>query len=316
MENCRISVIIPVYKVEKYLDECVRSVLNQTYKNLEIILVDDGSPDACPQMCDEYAKTDDRVIVIHKKNGGLSSARNSGISIATGDYLFFLDSDDYISNDLMETLVHVSLNNNAEIVACRFTSETENLNHSAQFETYIYSSKKALKNILKEKSLTTSAWGKLYKSELFENIRYPEGKIYEDLGTVYKILDLVEKVVLVDSRKYYYRCNPESITQVAVSRKQLDYYDIISELKEYIKEKYPKFLRLVIHHEVRNSIAFLRRISISGMENKELVDFLVRKVRKNIFRYQFSCYSPFSKLYGLLISISPKLALKVFKNKN
>lgn len=312
-ESCnKVSVIIPVYKVEKYLDECVQSVLNQTYKNLEIILVDDGSPDNCPKMCDEYAKADQRVRVIHKENGGLSSARNSGIEIATGDYIFFLDSDDYLGNDIIESLVSVALKHNAKITACGYTSDSSKIDNGKNYEVFNLSKEQSLKCILKEKIITTSAWGKLYKAKLFETIRFPNGKIYEDLGTTYKVIELVDQVVVIDSRKYYYRVNPVSITQSNFSKKQLDYYDIVEELERFVSENYKKYLRLVKNHVARNSISFMRKVSESGFSDKKVIAVLVKNIRKNIFGYMFSNFSMFSKLYGLFICISPSLALKVF----
>ena len=125
-KNVKISIIVPVYKVEKYLDKCVNSIVGQTYKNLEIILVDDGSPDNCPAMCDEWAQKDSRIKVIHKKNGGLSSARNAGLDACTGDYIGFVDSDDWIEPDMYEYLLNIGMKNNADVSRCEFVIEAEN----------------------------------------------------------------------------------------------------------------------------------------------------------------------------------------------
>lgn len=313
-ENCyKVSVIIPVYKVEEYLDECVKSILNQTYKNLEIILIDDGSPDNCPKMCDEYAKIDNRVKVIHKENGGQSSARNIGIDVATGDYLFFVDSDDYVSKDIIEVLINKSIERNSKIVACGYVSDPLNLDDSKEFKIKEFSPFKVIKSMLKEKVITTSPWAKIFKKELFEGIRFQEGKIYEDLGTIYKVFDKTDKVVYVDTRKYFYRYNPTSTTKSQFTKKQMDYFYIIDEMRAFFKEKYPRLLRLLLNHETRNAIAFMRRISIAGFSDEETIDFLVKKIRKGYFRYLFSSFSFLSKAYGLIICMAPKSAIKLFK---
>lgn len=310
--SSKVSIIIPVYKVEDYFDECIQSVIGQTYKNLEIILIDDGSPDNSAKMCDDYAKIDDRIKVIHKQNGGQATARNLGIDIATGEYIAFVDSDDYVKEDIIETLLCALERNNADVSACRLTDKIEEYNKNNKSKVKIINSNKTIKWILKEKRITTSPTCKLFKREFFNGIRYQEGRIHEDLGTIYKVIDKANKIAFVDAYKYFYRCNPTSTTQSAFSRKQMDYFYIIDEMYGYMEEKHPEFLRLVINHKVRNSIAFIRRISMSGFDDKEVISILVKNVRKNIFGYFFSGYSLFSKLYGALICISPKVALKVF----
>ena len=311
-----VSVIIPVYNVEKYLCECIESVINQTYKELEIILVDDGSTDDSGRICDKYKQLDTRIKVIHKKNGGLSSARNAGIEIATGSLYTFIDSDDFIALNMIESLLYALNKTNADISVCSMTSVENLINNSFSTKVNLYTKEETLKFILSETRIPTSACGKLYKKELFKTIRFPDGKIYEDLGTTYRVVDLVYRIALIDTPKYYYRrTNPQSITQTTFSNKQLDYYVISTELENFIKEKYPQFLNMVVNHSVRVSIAFMRKISICGFDDKNTINFLITHIKASILKYLFSGYSLCSKLYGLLICISPNTALSLFKCK-
>lgn len=204
-----ISIIIPVYKVEKYLSRCIESVMAQTYSNIEIILIDDGSSDKCPEICDNYADKDPRIKVVHKKNGGLSDARNAGITLAEGKYISFLDSDDYVHPRMYQELLHILKKEEADVSFCnlnRVYSEEYELNDIQDGTLHIYSGKQAVKNILDKNLHVVSviACGKLYKKELFESIRFPVGKLHEDEFTTYKIFYKCTKVVFMDKGYYYY----------------------------------------------------------------------------------------------------------------
>lgn len=204
-----ISIIIPVYKVEKYLSRCIESVMAQTYRNIEILLIDDGSPDKCPEICDNYADKDPRIKVVHKKNGGLSDARNAGITLAEGKYISFLDSDDYVHPRMYQELLHILKKEEADVSFCnlnRVYSEEYELNDIQDGTLHIYSGKQAVKNILDKNLHVVSviACGKLYKKELFESIRFPVGKLHEDEFTTYKIFYKCTKVVFMDKGYYYY----------------------------------------------------------------------------------------------------------------
>ena len=205
--NELISIIVPIYNVEKYLDRCIKSIINQSYNNLEIILVDDGSPDRCGEMCDEWAKIDKRIIVVHKENGGLSDARNAGIDIAKGNYLSFIDSDDYVHKDFIKVLYELCIKYNSDISMCGAfeTSKDENCNFNLQQgnECVKYS-----KTILERKdNIYCVAWNKLYKKEVFKYIRYPKGKLHEDVAVINKILYYSNKIAITDLRLYFYYSN-------------------------------------------------------------------------------------------------------------
>lgn len=205
-----ISVIVPVYKVEKYLKRCVDSILAQTYPCLEVILVDDGSPDGCPAICDEYAREDRRVRVIHKENGGLSDARNAGIDAAKGNFLGFVDSDDYVHPRFYELLLQVLKEEGADIAGCdvKKVCETEKIKESERqpVQRAVYSGREATANLYDAQMYLKSvvAWNKLYKKELFEEIRFPKGKLHEDEFTSYKLLYQSESVVYIDRAYYFY----------------------------------------------------------------------------------------------------------------
>ena len=239
-----ISVVVPIYNVEKYLPKCVESICGQTYRNLEIILVDDGSPDQCGKLCDDYAKMDERIKVIHKKNGGLSDARNAGIEVATGKYIGFVDSDDYIHPQMYELLYDSLQKDKTCIAVCAFQSiqesehvETKVLN-SIQAE--VISSETERINCFFEKNYEefTVAWNKLYPMEYFSDIRYPKGKIHEDEFTTYKLLEKAQSISFVREPLYYYVQRGNSIMGEAFNEKRLHRLEAYQErLDQYWHEK-------------------------------------------------------------------------------
>ena len=229
-----ISVIVPVYNVEKYLNRCIDSIINQTYKNLEIILVDDGSTDSSGKLCDDSKEKDTRIIVIHKINGGLSSARNAGLDIMTGEYVMFVDSDDYISENCVEYLYALILKTKSQIAIGNYarTSGSQCLVSHVQENVEQISGREALnRQFGKDTVQYVSAWAKLYEAELFKQLRFPEGRLHEDEGTTYKALYFSDSVVVSNSAVYAYYCNPESITK---KPKKKNYQDLCLILKEQI----------------------------------------------------------------------------------
>ena len=221
-----VSVILPIYNVSDYLCECIDSVMKQTYKNLEIILVDDGSTDSCPQICDAYANKDNRIKVIHKKNGGLSDARNVGIESSTGDYIALVDSDDVISPFFIEELYKTCEINGATIAACKFIkfNKITEIKKTIKFEnTELISGRELIKNIYKGIACDYgfTAWNKLYNRHLFDSIKYPFGRIYEDTFTTYQLYFKARKVALIDTPLYFYRMRPKSIMSSELSFKKI-----------------------------------------------------------------------------------------------
>ncbi len=236
----QISVIVPVYKVEQYLRRCVESILFQSYADFELILVDDGSPDSCGSICDEYAQRDSRIQVIHQKNGGLSAARNAGIDWAfansNSQWLTFIDSDDWIHPDYLHTLLYAATSTNLPVSVCGFarTSGEEPVILPEQFKPKTWNSEDFF---IQHNVNAIVAWGKLYKKELFRKIRYPVGKIHEDEFTTYKLLFATEKVAVVEAPLYFYFQNESSIMGASWSPKRLDALTAFRERLFFLKSK-------------------------------------------------------------------------------
>ncbi|WP_455718312.1 glycosyltransferase family 2 protein [Anaerosporobacter sp.] len=286
MVNSKISVIVPIYNVEKYLERCIESIINQTHKNLEIILVDDGSPDRCPQICDNYALLDHRITVIHKKNGGLSSARNAGISIATGEYIGFVDSDDYIDVHMYEVLLNACLNQDCKLSVCNiqhFTGDRygDEVKRCDKYKTI--TNIEALWELQgADGELFCVAWNKLYHKDLFHKLRYPEGKINEDEFVIYKAIYQAGNVAVCESSLYFYfQDNNGSITKNKKYFTYEDVFDAFNEREEYFKKAgYPKLefatYRSYLDRIIQNYILLKK----NKEKEKQYFDILTKRYRE------------------------------------
>lgn len=228
-----ISIIVPVYKVEKYLNKCVDSILGQTFSDFELWLVDDGSPDNCPAICDEYAQKDSRVKVLHKPNGGLSDARNAALDVMTGDYVTFVDSDDYLAPDAVEILYDALIRNDADVSVGNMKSVNEK-NETADFyvpctEETVLTGEDILSTILQP-----CAPNRLYRAEIFKDIRYPVGRLYEDVFVYHKVLAKTKKMVLTGKTVYYYLVRSGSIMHGDYNIRFTDIIDAIKERYEWL----------------------------------------------------------------------------------
>ena len=241
----RISVIVPVYKVEPYLRRCVDSILAQTYTHLEIILVDDGSPDHCPAICDEYAEKDSRVRVIHKLNGGLSDARNVGLELVSGEWISFVDSDDWIEPTMYETLLHHAVEHDAQISIGGVSDELLNDDGIVIFKM---TAGKTVETAVREKSSAIqhflthpwSAWDKIYRRDVFNGICYPVGEINEDEAIALYLLNRCDRVVYTNEVFYHYIRRPESITTSTFSPKKFAWYRHCRDNLAWIREHHPE----------------------------------------------------------------------------
>lgn len=240
-----ISIIVPIFGVEPFLDECVLSLTRQTYEDLEIILVDDGSPDICDKICDHYASLDPRIRVIHKKNRGISDARNTGLDAARGEYIGFVDSDDYVSRDMFSFLLSLMESTQADISICGHV-KTSHKGKPRLFwhrkKVYIMDSQEALAKMLQLGYYESFTWNKLVKRELFDSIRYPSGRLHEDLFTTYKVIDRAKKIAYSKEVKYYYRQRIGSIIHTAYSPKYYDFVQASIEVRDFIEVNYPDIL--------------------------------------------------------------------------
>ncbi len=242
-----ISIVVPIYNVEKYLDKSINSIISQTYKNLEIILVDDGSPDRSGEICDRYAKKDIRIKIIHKKNGGLSDARNVGIDNSNGKYIAFVDSDDYISKDYIKKLYEAIKSFKTKIVQCATILVNDNGNF---IERAGYDRKKIIKydefikDMISDHRFNVVAWNKLYDKKVFEKMRFPKGKIHEDEFLTYKLVNNLD-IGIVTDELYFYRINDEGINRSKFSEKKLDKLEAFYERYLFYKNKTNNELKIV-----------------------------------------------------------------------
>lgn len=291
MSEPLISVIVPVYNVERYIKRCVDSILAQTYTNLEIILVDDGSTDCSGEICDVYAKENMRVKTIHQKNGGLSSARNTGICHANGIYYAFVDSDDYIAIDYIAYLYRLLQENQAQIAICGYKKVLENdakikENLDPKVNTVnAYHSEEALFQLLYQRKMITSACGRLFRSELFEKIRFPEKKLHEDVAVMYRLFDASEKIVCTNAEKYYYFQRGDSIVNKGFHRQRMAYLEFTKECIQYMELNHPQLIKAAIS---RHFSACFDLLSCIGNNKKEFAkEYMqivceIKKYRKTV----------------------------------
>lgn len=269
--NQLISIIVPCYKVDMYLDECISSIVNQTYKNLEIILVNDGSPDRCPIICEEWSKKDSRIKVIHKKNGGLSSARNAGLDIARGEYVSFIDSDDFIDDTFIEFLYMNLIENKVDISCCGyyhyFNKNLKEIRHFKNIQL-LMDSCEAIKIMNTIGYFGVGSWNKLYKRELFNNIRFPIGKLSEDWFILYKLIHKSNKIHYDSQPKYYYRQRAGSITRNI--KINYDCEEASKECLEFCIANYPDAIPSAVQSYVLACIGIYNTILCSNNEKNKL----------------------------------------------
>lgn len=245
-ESCSdlISVVVPVYNVEACLNRCVESLVSQTYTNLEIILVDDGSKDGSGALCDRWTAHDPRIKTIHKENGGLSSARNAGIDIAAGDYIGFVDSDDYVELDMYE-IMHDAICSSGKKIAC--CGRIVHLSDTWEKRMYTlpakreYDKAESIKRVLLGDQIDVAAWDKLYVREVFDSIRYPVGKISEDSSIIMELLDCSNGVVHVGTPLYHYVFRSDSISKSSYKSEKYDAFEHCLSIRSFIRESYPQF---------------------------------------------------------------------------
>lgn len=265
-----ISVIVPVYKVEDYLDRCVESIVNQTYKNLEIILVDDGSPDRCPAMCDEWAKKDERIRVVHVENGGAGKARNIGIGLATGQYISFVDSDDYLSELFFENMIHY-FGDRVDVVECDYICTLDDkckLNKDTFDNSYRVSSEKAMELHILDTAFKQVIWNKVYRRELVKNVRFPEGKTIDDEFWTYQIIGNSHELVHLNKSLYAYRQQNQSIMHEAFSWKRLEAIEAKVERLKYIELHYDKLVQVAKVNLWLTSL-YLGQMSLNNLSHNE-----------------------------------------------
>lgn len=240
MNNPLISVIVPIYKVEKYLDRCVESIVNQTYKNIEIILVDDGSTDSCPQMCDKWAAKDNRIKVIHKKNEGAGKARNIGLDVCNGNYVSFIDSDDYISDDYLARL-YSFIDDEIDIVECEYLIVEDNNALFSRSEPIANRCDvtDALRQSILERAFKQVIWNKLYKKSVISNYRFPEHYKIDDEFWTYKVIANCKNLIHINSQLYAYRQQHNSVMHTLSIKQRIQPIIAKKERVDFISERFP-----------------------------------------------------------------------------
>lgn len=319
-----ISIIVPVYNVEKYLNQCIESLINQTYRNLEIILINDGSTDRSGEICNWYKNKDHRIKVIHKKNGGLSSARNSGLDIATGYYIGFVDSDDFVEKTMYEKLYLQIENNNADMIKCNLIEFRNNqmprdIVSSGNITTY--TREDAIYNFIYDqykynKHFKVVVWDALYKRELLENIRFPEGLLYEDGYVSPKLFFKSKKLLHLDDCLYYYRINDEGIMSKGLTQQSLKSIDDWKEIHLMIKDEIPScsegsaYKWLIKYLTIYRELLYRNDIDTDGYYKNYIIKEL--KINRKYFK-QFKIGKRL-KLFLEIINFNENLFNVILKN--
>ena len=316
MEKYIISVVVPIYKVEKYIKRCIDSILMQTFTEFELLLIDDGSPDKCSEICNIYAQKDSRVTVIHKKNGGLSDARNAGIELFFLDsdleWITFIDSDDWIHSFYLKELYSVAMKTKTDISVCSYC-ETDKENpklNSYEVELSVFDPEDFYCNYNVN---AVVAWGKLYKKELFNNIRYPVGKLHEDEFTTYRLLFINSKISWISGEFYYYFIRLNSITQSQWSPKKLDALEAFCDNIKFFKKNnyrnaYIKSINKLEYGLSRNSKA----LKDANNQNYDIYFQIISKYYRRLLKYgrEYNMY-PFSN-YKYYYEIAYPKTMKYF----
>ena len=303
-----VSIVIPVYNVKKYLSRCIDSIISQTYHNLEILLIDDGSTDGSAHICDEYASKDNRIRVVHKKNGGVSSARNTGLELAKGDYIGFVDSDDYIHPNMYQVLVNNIEIENADIAICGFYDEKSpeifvpywnekiklNINETEQLEY-----------LLQNKYYTCSCWDKLFKKDLLNGL-YLEQDItqYEDLLFVYEAMKKSQKAIFTSEAYYYYCTNQGSASTVAFNDSMMAIIDVSETILNDIEKDIPELLSCAKREFIRNNIMCAINAVKSGYNNQQSINRIQNNIRKLLKEYLLSDASKGYKINAFLVAMN------------
>lgn len=306
MKEILISVIIPVYNVQQYLEECLDSILNQTFKSYEVIIIDDGSTDSCGAICDLYAERNERIRVLHTVNQGLSEARNTGISMARGKYLAFIDSDDYVDKTYLKKMYQAIVKTNAEICESNYICVYSDRNvWSRKMEETEENSINAIRRLFAPPYLGyVNTWNKLYKRELFENIRFPKGKLHEDEFTTYKLLYEANKIVYINEYLYFYRQRENSIMNATFSKKRLAVLESLEEKEKFFADrnidmnKELGFHRYVTELNILNAMVDSRSVD---MEVWNAVYLDINSNRKKLIRNSY-------------LKVGHKISLSFIKN--
>lgn len=310
-----ISIIVPIYNVEEYLEKCIESIIKQTYENLEIILVDDGSTDNSGKICDIYAKKDERIKTIHRENSGVSVTRNIGLENCNGEYIGFVDPDDYISPTMYEILYDTLKRNNADISMCSYQCfDSEKIEFTKSNNEISYNKNEALKELILDKDITSHLWNKLYKKDLFNEVSFPINKIYEDVGTIYFVLEKANLIIYNKSIQYAYFQRSTSLCNSISEKKMNNYIEMIDDRYKYLKSNFKELEEILNISRIQSSLIF--NYIVAKDKNKELFNsqLLVNDYNKNIkIKFNLVKYMKLKYIMALIIlKINRNLFYKIF----
>lgn len=313
--NEKICIVVPVYNVEKYVEKCIESIIAQSYPNLEVIIVNDGSTDNSLNVCIESSKNDNRIKVVSKKNGGLSDARNFGMRFCTCELITFIDSDDYVSKDYIKNLYELMVKYNADISCTNYINFYEDNSFGNKVKhnyIKIFDSKDAIIDVLYQKNIANSAWGKLYKYKLFEDVSFPKGKLCEDLGTFYKLFERASTVVYSSFQDYFYLQRKTSIMGSNFSEKKLDALEFANEIYSRYEEK--KIKKAAESRICAECVNLLNQIPDDNKKVKSMVINELKKYYLNvIFDYKAKAILKF-KIICKIVGV--KNGYKGYKKNN
>ncbi len=281
--NERISIIVPVFNVEKYIERCVKSIENQSYRNLEIILVDDESPDRCPQICDEYAKRDERIKVLHKKNGGLSDARNAGLDVATGEYIAFVDSDDWVEPDFIEQLYVNAKKEDADIsiIGCTLVwDDGRKKTVSKDKGYYVFDREKAIREMLAQRKFGCMVCQKMYRKQIFDTVRFPVGKLYEDVAVSMPTFLKAKKVVVSGNHGYNYYQRNDSIVNSKFDERKLYFLECCQNIIKY-SDKHEKMYDTEAHIFYLRALMMFALTLYQNSKNEKNTEYIEQEIKKN-----------------------------------
>lgn len=317
MNEDLISVIIPVYNVEKYLDECITSVINQTYTNLEIIIVDDGSTDDSGDICEKYKSLDSRIKVIHKENGGLSSARNAGLKIATGKYVGFVDSDDYINSSMYEILYKAITDSNKKIACCdffRFRTKDELPQNKTNIKKIVLDKVDSIRYMLSKDYFRFTSWNKLYLRTLFDDISFPEGKYFEDFWPIYNAFKESDGVIYIKDFLYYYRTVDDSISRAAFSLKDYDMIEALNLVDKDIRINFPNIICELSVSYSYYYLSFINKAIRASVKINSEMNVLSEYMKANkTYILNNNCLNLIRKFQFRLFILSPKIYYIFFR---
>lgn len=282
VKNPLVSIILPIYNIEKYLTKCMESILGQSYINLEIIMVDDGSTDSCSRLCDDYKKADNRIVVFHKTNGGLSDARNYGIKRAKGEYITCVDPDDYVDIDYVQYLVELVSKYETKMSICqhRVIFDNGKVKENGKPGDECLKTVKCLERMLYHDVIDTSAWAKLYHRSLFDTVEYPKGKIFEDIGTTYALMMQCDEIAVGYESKYNYIFHNNSIVNSSFKTSKLDMLEMTDKMARDVCEVYPELNKAVKRRQV-----YARFSTLNQMLDVDEPEYI--NIRKDIIAFIF-----------------------------